>query len=103
MLERTDSAQMLEQLEHENLFVVALDHRRRWFRYHHLFREMLQGELEQREPELVATLNRRAAAWCEANGQPDTAIEYSAAAGDTDELARLVTACAIPVLPRAAA
>jgi LuxR family maltose regulon positive regulatory protein len=50
VLERDDSAQMLEQLEHENLFVVALDHQRRWFRYHHLFREMLQAELERREP-----------------------------------------------------
>jgi LuxR family transcriptional regulator, maltose regulon positive regulatory protein len=96
LLERSDSAQVLEQLEHENLFVVALDHRRYWFRYHHLFREMLQAELGRREPELVATLNRRAASWCEANGQLGVAIEYSAAAGDTDELARLVTACAFP-------
>ena len=50
VLERGDSARMLEQLERENLFVVALDHQRRWFRYHHLFREMLQAELERREP-----------------------------------------------------
>ena len=57
---------------------------------------MLQGELEHREPELVATLNRRAASWCEANGQPDLAIEYSAAAGDTGGLARLVIAHAFP-------
>jgi LuxR family transcriptional regulator, maltose regulon positive regulatory protein len=96
ILERSDSAQVLEELERENLFVVALDHRREWFRYHHLFREMLQAELRRREPELVATLNRRAAAWCEANGQLGVAIEYSAAAGDTDELARLVTASAFP-------
>ena len=52
VLERDDSAQLLEQLERENLFVVALDHQRSWFRYHHLFREMLQAELERREPEL---------------------------------------------------
>ena len=94
VLERDDSAQMLEQLERENLFVVALDHQRRWFRYHHLFREMLQAELERREPELPSTLNRRAAAWCNANGQPEVAIEYSVAAGDTDEVARLVGALA---------
>jgi LuxR family maltose regulon positive regulatory protein len=96
VLERDDSARMLEQLEHANLFVVALDHRRLWFRYHHLFREMLQAELERREPELVASLNRRAASWWEANGQPEIAIEYSAAAGDTDGQARLVTAFAFP-------
>ena len=81
----TTRRQLLEQLERENLFVVALDHQRRWFRYHHLFREMLQAELERREPELSSALNRRAAAWCRANGQPEVAIEYSAAAGDTDE------------------
>jgi LuxR family transcriptional regulator, maltose regulon positive regulatory protein len=96
VLERDDSAQVLEQLEHENLFVIPLDHQRVWFRYHHLFREMLQAELERREPELQATLNQRAASWCEANGQPEVAIEYSAAAGDTDTLARLVTAWAFP-------
>ena len=94
VLERDDSAQMLEQLERQNLFVVALDHQRRWFRYHHLFREMLQAELGRREPELPAALNRRAAEWCNANGQPDVAIEYSAAAGDTDEVAKLVGALA---------
>jgi LuxR family transcriptional regulator, maltose regulon positive regulatory protein len=96
LLERDDSGQMLERLEHDNLFVVPLDHQRRGYRYHHLFREMLQAELRRREPELQATLNRRAASWCEANGQPEVAIEYSAAAGDTDAVARLVTACAFP-------
>jgi len=96
VLERDDSSKRLERLEHDNLFVVPLDHRRREFRYHHLFKEMLQAELARREPELPGTLNRRAASWCEANGQPDIAIEYSAAAGDTDTLARLVTAWAFP-------
>jgi LuxR family transcriptional regulator, maltose regulon positive regulatory protein len=96
VLRREDSAQMLEKLGDENLFVVPLDHERRWFRYHHLFGEMLQAELERREPELTATLSRRAASWWEANGQPEVAIEYSAADGDTDELARLVTAGMFP-------
>ena len=95
VLERDDSAKMLEQLERENLFVVALDHERRWFRYHNLFREMLRAELERREPELPSTFNRRAAAWCAANGQPEVAIEYSAAAGDTDGLAGLVSTLAL--------
>ncbi len=94
VLERDDSAQMLERLERENLFVVALDHQRRWFRYHHLFREMLQAELGRREPELPSALNRRAAAWSSANGQPEVAIEYSIAAGDTDEVAMLVVVLA---------
>jgi LuxR family maltose regulon positive regulatory protein len=100
LLERNDSTQVLEQLEHKNLFVVSLDHSRTWFRYHHLFREMLQAELERRDPELAATLNRRAASWSEANGQLELAIDYAAAAGDTDGLARLVAICAIPYYRR---
>lgn len=96
VLERTDSARMLEQLEGENLFVVPLDHTRTGFRYHHLFREMLQAELERRDPELVSDLNRRAASWCEAEGRPEDAIEYAAAAGDTDSLARIVAAQVFP-------
>ena len=87
---------MLEQLEQQNLFVVPLDHRREWFRYHHLFQEMLHAELGRREPELVAALNRRAASWCEANDQPEAAIDYFAAAGDADELARVVAANVFP-------
>jgi LuxR family maltose regulon positive regulatory protein len=96
VLERTDSARMLERLERENLFVVALDHTRTGFRYHHLFQEMLQAELNLRDPELVSDLNRRAASWCEDNGRPEDAIEYAAAAGDTDTLARVVAANAFP-------
>ena len=96
VLEREGSAAMLERLESENMFVVALDHQRRWFRYHHLFREMLRAELERHEPELVLPLNRRAAAWCKANGRLEDAIEYAGAAGDVDELASLVAACALP-------
>jgi LuxR family transcriptional regulator, maltose regulon positive regulatory protein len=96
VLERHDSARMLEALETKNLLVIPLDHRRQWFRYHHLLREMLQAELQRREPELVATLNRRAAAWCEARGDSEAAIEYAAAAGDVDVLARLVSGMAFP-------
>lgn len=96
VLERTDSARMLDSLEQANLFVVALDHRREWFRYHHLFRDMLRSELEHREPELVAELNRRAAAWSVENGEPECAIEYAAAAGDLDTVADLVGRFAFP-------
>jgi LuxR family transcriptional regulator, maltose regulon positive regulatory protein len=96
VLERKGSAAMLEQLESENLFVVALDRTRSEYRYHHLFQEMLQAELLRRDSELVSTLNRRAAAWCEANGRPEDAIEYAAAAGDSDTLARIVAANVFP-------
>jgi LuxR family transcriptional regulator, maltose regulon positive regulatory protein len=96
VLDRRDSARTLEAIERANLFVVPLDHRRDRFRYHHLFKEMLAAELQRREPDLVTTLHRRAAEWCEANGEPETAIEHWAAAGAFDELAALVTSLVFP-------
>ena len=97
VLDGKGSARKLETFEKSNLFVVPLDRHRRWYRYHRLFRDLLQAELEHREPELVAALNRRAASWCEANGSPEEAIAYASAAGDTDTVARLVGARALPV------
>jgi LuxR family transcriptional regulator, maltose regulon positive regulatory protein len=94
--ERQGSATRLESLEQSSLFVVPLDRRRVWFRYHHLFREALRAELERREPDLVPELNRRAAAWCEANGAPEAARRYAAATGDVHAVARVVAAHALP-------
>jgi LuxR family transcriptional regulator, maltose regulon positive regulatory protein len=88
------SSSMLERLERDNLFVVPLDHTRTWFRFHHLFREMLEAELERTDPELAHELRRRAAAWCEANDRPEEAIEYARAAGDLDTVARVVATTA---------
>jgi LuxR family transcriptional regulator, maltose regulon positive regulatory protein len=96
VLERADSAEMLERLERENLFVVPLDNTRSAYRYHHLFREMLFGELERSSPDSVAELRRRAAAWCEADGAVEEAIEYASTGRDTDTLARLVAANVTP-------
>jgi LuxR family transcriptional regulator, maltose regulon positive regulatory protein len=96
LLERADSARRLEALERANCFVVPLDHHREWFRYHHLFRDMLRSELERLEPERVAELHGRAASWCEHNGLPEAAIDHAAAAGDIDDLARLVSTYALP-------
>jgi len=96
VLERSDSSAMLARLEQDNLFVIPLDHRRAWFRYHHLFREMLRAELERREPAVVPELNRRAAAWCEANGRVEEAVEHLQAADDMAGLARVVAANVYP-------
>jgi LuxR family maltose regulon positive regulatory protein len=84
------SGRVLERMESQNLLVVPLDRRREWYRYHHLLRELLQSELQRREPELVADLHFRAAAWFEANAMPEAAIEHAQAAGDYDRVARLV-------------
>jgi LuxR family transcriptional regulator, maltose regulon positive regulatory protein len=96
VLGRRDSAERLLELERSNLFVVAFDHHGGWYRYHHLFRDMLQSELRRLEPDQVAALNRRAAAWCERNGLPDLAIEYAFAAADLEHVSTLVGAHAFP-------
>jgi LuxR family transcriptional regulator, maltose regulon positive regulatory protein len=93
----TGSAYLLESLERSNMLVIRLDRRRRWYRYHQLFRELLRAELDRREPALVRELTLRAAKWCEANGLPEAAVEYAMAAGDADRAARLVVKLALPV------
>jgi LuxR family maltose regulon positive regulatory protein len=86
----TGSARLLEALEDANQLVIPLDRRREWYRYHKLFQDLLRAELGQREGPVVAELHSRAAAWCEANGLPEMAIEHAMAAGHADEVARLV-------------
>ena len=95
---RQGSARKLEALERSSAFVVPIDRQRVWYRFHNLFRDTLRSELARREPELVPELNRRAAAWCEANDAPAEARRYAAAAGDLDTVARLVAAHALPAL-----
>jgi LuxR family transcriptional regulator, maltose regulon positive regulatory protein len=97
VLATTGSAKVLESLAGSNLLLVPLDRRREWYRYHHLFRDLLRAELERREPELVPKLHQRAAVWCEANGLEETAIDHAKAAGDADQIARLVLQVMQPV------
>jgi LuxR family maltose regulon positive regulatory protein len=97
VLGRGDSGRMLDSIEQANLFLVPLDRRRESYRYHVLFRELLQGELDRCEPHLVAELNGRAADWCEANAEHEAAVEYAVRAGDLDRVARLVAVHALPL------
>jgi LuxR family transcriptional regulator, maltose regulon positive regulatory protein len=90
VLDVKGSDRVLWSLEDSNLLLVPLDHRRVWYRYHQLFRDLLLAELGRREPELVAELHTRAAIWCEASGRPEIAIDHAQAAGDDDRVARLV-------------
>ena len=92
----TGSQEILEQLEASNLLVVPLDRQRRWYRCHHLLRDLLRDELERSEPELVSRLHDRAAAWFEANDRPALALEHAQAAGDADRAARLFVQVAQP-------
>jgi LuxR family maltose regulon positive regulatory protein len=84
------SQEMLERLERRNLFVVPLDDERRWYRYHHLFADLLQARLYQSGPDLVAQLLSRAAEWCERDGQVAEAVGYALAARDFHRAASLV-------------
>ena len=87
VLGRDDSAAVLADLAHSNMFLVALDNRGEWYRYHHLFGEVLQLELGR---DAARELRRRAAAWCDAHGLAEEAIEYAAAAGDAEMVAELL-------------
>jgi LuxR family transcriptional regulator, maltose regulon positive regulatory protein len=97
VLHTTGSAKVLELLAESNLLLVPLDRRRQWYRYHHLFRDLLRAELERREPALIPQLHQRAAAWYEANGLEEMAIHHAQAAGDADQVARLVLKVMQPV------
>jgi LuxR family maltose regulon positive regulatory protein len=92
----TGSARVLERLERANRFIVPLDRRGEWYRYHHLFAELLRNELSLSEPDGAAELNRRAMAWCIAHDLPEAALIYGHAAGETDTVARLVDELAMP-------
>jgi LuxR family transcriptional regulator, maltose regulon positive regulatory protein len=95
------AAVTLAGLAGSNLLLVALDRRGVWYRYHHLFRDMLRAELERTEPGVTPVLRRRAAGWCEQNGLPEEALEYSMAAGDADAAARLVQSLFMPTYRQA--
>ena len=94
---RTGSSRLLRRLESRNLLVLPLDRTGGWYRYHHLFRELLHAELTRREPEMVTELHTRAASWYEANDVPEAAIDHAQLAGDADRVARLVLSVANPV------
>jgi LuxR family maltose regulon positive regulatory protein len=81
---------MLEEIERANLFLVPLDEVRGWWRYHHLFADLLRARLQAQQPGRVAALHRAAAAWHERKGLADDAVRHAAAAGDAAWAARLV-------------
>jgi LuxR family maltose regulon positive regulatory protein len=90
VLDAEGAAQQLEELERSNLFLVPLDDRREWYRYHHLFAQLLRLELARRDPTLVPLLHRRAAAWHRQAGNVDAAIGHASAAGEFTDAAALI-------------
>jgi LuxR family transcriptional regulator, maltose regulon positive regulatory protein len=91
---RADSAQLIERLERDNLFLVPSDDHRVWYRYHHLFAQMLRGRLprEEHQPGLIPLLHRRASDWHRKAGSIEEAITHALSASDTDVAAELITA-----------
>ena len=87
---RAGSEQILLSLEDANAFVVSLNPERTWFRYHHLFADLLRLELRRTLPEEVPALHRRAAGWFTLHGQVVNAIRHTQAAGDWADAARLL-------------
>jgi LuxR family transcriptional regulator, maltose regulon positive regulatory protein len=83
VLGTTGSQAILEELEHSNLFIVPLDDDRTWYRYHHLFGEMLRAELARTDPALAARIRAAASGWFEAQGLHEDAIRHAISAGDS--------------------
>jgi LuxR family maltose regulon positive regulatory protein len=86
---RTDGLAMLEAIDRANLFVVPLDQERQWWRYHHLFVDLLRARLGRQWPDRVPQLHRKAASWYERRGLVEEAIGHALTAGDADWAARL--------------
>jgi LuxR family maltose regulon positive regulatory protein len=95
---RADGQRALERLEHANLFVIPLDDERHWYRYHHLFADVLRQRLRQEHPELVSVLHRRACGWFERQGPVGEAINHALAAQDWERAIRLIESDGITVV-----
>jgi LuxR family maltose regulon positive regulatory protein len=89
-LQRSGSQTLLEELSRANLFVVPLDGERRWFRYHHLFADLLRRRSLEEDADERQALLARAAAWCAESGAIEDAVTYASRAGDNALAADLV-------------
>ncbi len=88
----------LEMLHSENLFIIPLDEQRHWYRYHHLFAELLHQRLHQRTPEEIQGLHIRASKWCSLHGSIREAIKHSLIAKDFDSANKLIRDLAIDII-----
>jgi LuxR family transcriptional regulator, maltose regulon positive regulatory protein len=84
------SQSILEYLDRANLFVVSLDDKRGWFRYHQLFADLLHARLNQSQPDLVPSLHRRASDWYEQNGFINEAVQHASSAHNNERVAELI-------------
>lgn len=82
--QRSDSRAMINEMERANMFILGLDHKRVWYRYHHLFTSLLQARLRIIDPAMINILHRRASQWCSQNNLIPEAINYAIKAGDSE-------------------
>jgi len=87
---REDAKEILDTLERRNLFLIPLDDQRQWYRYHHLFAEVLQTHLLETQPEQVSSLHQQASVWYEGNGLRSDAIRHALAAKNFEGAAGLI-------------
>ena len=87
---QTGSKSKLEQLQRGNLFLIPLDDKREWYRYHHLFADVLHMHLTAEQPNQVSTLHKRASEWYEQNNLTADAIRHALAGGDFERTAKLI-------------
>ncbi|MAT96969.1 MAG: helix-turn-helix transcriptional regulator [Anaerolineaceae bacterium] len=88
--EQADGSTLLETLERGNLFVISLDDKRHWYRYHHLFADVLHAYLMREQPDTALSLHRRASTWYDQNNSPPDAIRHALLAKDFERAAALV-------------
>jgi LuxR family maltose regulon positive regulatory protein len=100
--EKPGSQAMLDTLHNANLFTIALDEHGEWYRYHHLFRDVLRQRLQQTQGDLVPTLHQRASVWFEAQRLLDEAIEHALAAQDLRRAGNLIVGAFFSVWKRSA-
>jgi LuxR family maltose regulon positive regulatory protein len=96
---RDDGSQMLLALDRANLFLVPLDDRREWYRYHHLFADMLRARMLSEQPDQVPQLHQRASRWYESQDLVEDAVRHALAARDFDRAAYLME-LAVPAIRR---
>jgi LuxR family transcriptional regulator, maltose regulon positive regulatory protein len=96
VLGESGAQERLRSLEASSLFLIPLDRRREWYRYHALFREFLLGEQRRTEPDVIPKLHLRAADWYESNGSPALALEHLLNTTERDRCVQLATALALP-------
>ena len=98
VLQIENSHEILESIDRRRLFIIPLDDKRQWFRYHHLFGEMLYARLLRKSPEIVAELYQRASAWHADHGLKEDAVNYALEGKDFSQAANLIIEIGLPLL-----